>query len=224
MGIAFVTGWVRRGPVGPYAGSVDEIPPVRVGRVTPASRRDAGSVAATHGRFNRHRRNRRAGSSDASRLRRQGRDVPGRMELQLERTLVSTQLQPSVGLDPDHAMHVAWLRPPGSWSTRTQVRARIGPRPQDPKRVRRNAFPSQGFPPIQTVVRCQVVTAQYNVLTGQRQTFAGCDATLVITTPHETPRLRSTTGGQGYVYRHLITVEIGVECATHQRVQQDRPP
>ena len=67
-----------------------------------------------------------------------------------------------------------------------------------------------------------VVQTQYHVLRRQGNWCTVLRVEHVVRRKHQHLSFQNRRLAQGYVYRHLVTVEVGVERATHQWVQLDR--
>ena len=70
-------------------------------------------------------------------------------------------------------------------------------------------------------VTADVVQTQYHVLGRTDNRFTVGRGQDVVGGHHQRTGFELGFQGQRYVYRHLVTIEVGVECRTHQRVQLD---
>ena len=71
------------------------------------------------------------------------------------------------------------------------------------------------------LIHRKVVAAEDHILRRYRNSLTVCGLKQVARGEHEKSRLCLRLGGQRYVYRHLVAVEVGVECRTYKRVELD---
>src|SRR5262245_66147497 len=68
----------------------------------------------------------------------------------------------------------------------------------------------------------QVVATENDVLRRNRDRLTACRREQVVRREHEYARLDLCLGRKRDVYRHLVAVEVGVECRTDKRMDLDR--